>query len=403
MRVLQLHNLASSPGGAETVMYTDGRLLCSKGHDVERFVVKTEDIQEAGRVRSGIKATWNRDVAKRTTSAIRRFEPDIVHVYTPFPLASPAVFWAAAGQSAPVICTLQSYRYSCIKGILYRDGRLCELCKGRRLKLAGVRHTCYHGSLLASGAMTFSLVFHRQIGTFSKKVDLWLALSPFMRDRFVEEGIPADRVLVKPNTAPDLGYNGGPAGNYVVFAGRLEPEKGITTLLEAWRLTRSLPELRILGDGSLRSTVERAASSDHRITFLGWVSADEATKEISRSRFLVFPSEWYEGQPLAMVQALSLGTPAIASDVGNFSELIEDGVSGYLFRSGDPTSLASVVSAAIGASNDATAVRRMRRAARDRYLRGHTERSNISILTAAYDRVLRERQAGAHGGGESPG
>jgi glycosyltransferase involved in cell wall biosynthesis len=392
MKLLQIHNLATSPGGAERVVASDGRLLEDQGADVKLLMLKTTDLQRAGNVRASLKAIWNGDVAAQTADTIQSFDPDVIHIYTPFPLMSPAVFRVASRSGVPVVTTVQSYRYSCIKGVFYRDGQTCELCKGRRLKLSGIRHRCYHNSVPGSVAMTASLVAHRQFGTFRTCVDLWLALSQFMRAKLVEEGMPADRVAVKPNTTPDLGFRPSARSPRIVFAGRLEPEKGVKTLLEAWRRAPSLPELLVFGDGSLRALVEDADLKDSRITFRGWVTQEILEDEIAAARFLVFPSEWYEGNPVTILQSLSAGTPVIASDVGNFSDIIQHGDNGYLFRSGDPGDLASVFAAA--GVGPARADANMRRAARETYLQTYSEEANAKLLLSAYDAATRIRHSG---------
>jgi glycosyltransferase involved in cell wall biosynthesis len=237
---------------------------------------------------------------------------------------------------------------------------------------------------------------HRTIGTFRNHVDVWLPTSGFMRDKLIAEGMPADKIMVKPNTTPDLGHQPLPTGDNALFAGRLVPEKGVQAMLDAWASSPSLPALTVLGDGPLRGLVERAAQADPRITFRGWVDQDTVISELGAARYLILPSEWYEGQPVIALQAFAAGTPIVASDVGNFSEMIDPGANGFLFRSGDSGSLASAVATAWQpASSDKRA--RFRSEARRTYVEHHSEDANREILMAAYEQATRTRRSRSNG------
>ena len=391
MRVLQLHNRAvRRGGGAEDVIESDASLLHSKGFEVEQLLIENAELSELSRARAGMKAIWNLTATRLLEARIDEFRPDIVHVHTPFPLMSPAVFRVASRKFVPTVATVHSYRYSCIKAVLYRDGRVCEVCVGKTLKLSGVRHRCYHDSILGSSAMTFSLTVHRGIGTFRNHVDVWLPISEFMRGKLVDEGLPPERMVVRANTTPDHGCRSDVGGDHALFAGRLVPEKGILTVLDAWRSSRDLPAITILGDGPLRDVVQTVADADDRVTFKGWLDQSDVRAEVEAARFLVLPSEWYEGGlPVIALQALAAGTPVIASDVGNFSAVIQPGLSGYLFRSGDPTSLSSTVERAWAASAPELEV--LKNGARQLYEDRYSERRSAETLLDAYNKATRSR------------
>jgi glycosyltransferase involved in cell wall biosynthesis len=394
--VLQLHNLAIERGGVENVIAADTGVLEAAGVEVELMTIRTGDVYASSRLKAGAKAVWNVETAREVRDRIKAFAPDIAHVYTPFPVMSPAVFRTTTQLQIPTVTTLQSYRYSCIKALFYRDGHVCEDCLGKTFKLPGIRHRCYHDSLLGSSTMTLSLVVHRTIGTFRNNVDVWLPTSGFMRDKLIAEGMPAHKIIVKPNTTPDLGHQPLPAGDNALFAGRLVPEKGVQAMLDAWASSPSLPALTVLGDGPLRGLVELAAAADPRITFKGWVDQDTVISELGAARYLILPSEWYEGQPVIALQSFAAGTPIVASDVGNFSEMIDPGANGFLFRSGDSESLASAVATAWGpASADERA--RFRSEARRTYVEHHSEDANREILMAAYEQAVRTRRSRSNG------
>ncbi|WP_324275692.1 glycosyltransferase family 4 protein [Blastococcus brunescens] len=255
MRVLQLHNHHSGlGGGAMEVLAHEAGLLGGAGHVVEQFTLPPAEQLGLSAVRAGAKAVWNVAAAREARAHIRAFRPDVVHVHTPFPLMSPSVFRAATAEGVPAVATIHSHRYSCVAGTCWRDERVCEDCVGTRLKLAGVRHRCYHDSVGASGALTLGLVAHRAVGTFHRHVARYLTLTGFARGLLVRDGFPADRITVKPNSVPDTGFRAEPRSDErrLVFVGRLVDVKGVATLLEAWRQVPPGMRLVIAGDGPLR-------------------------------------------------------------------------------------------------------------------------------------------------------
>jgi glycosyltransferase involved in cell wall biosynthesis len=339
VKVLQLHNRQLTRGGADIQMEREAEGLRKRGHLVDAVLVDNGQVAEIGRVRAAAKAVWNGQVVGELSARIRSFGPDVVHVHTPFPLMSPAVFVAAHRTGVPVVATSQSHRYNCIKATMLRDGKICEACVGRSVKLPGVRHRCYQDSLPGSAVMTTTMAVHQLGGTFRRCIDRYLALTPFMRERIIAEGIPPSHVVVKPNSAPDPGPPRTEREGYALYAGRFVPEKGIATLLAAWSAFTGPLDLVVVGDGDLRPSVEAAAADDPRITLHGWRDSEGVASLLAGADVLVLPSEWYEGLPVVLAEAFAAGTPVISSDVGNFTDYVEPGVNGTRFSTADPASL----------------------------------------------------------------
>lgn len=387
MRILQAHNHHAAKGGAMEVLAHERELLVGAGHEVEQYTLPAaEDLGLSG-LRAGAKAVWNREAARDVRALVRSFGADVLHVHTPFPLMSPSVFRAAHAAGVPAVTTLHSYRYSCVVGTCVRDGHICEDCVGKKLKLPGVVHKCYHDSRGASVALTLGLDVHRAVGTFSRAVTRYLTLTEFSRKLLIRDGYPADRIMVKPNSVPDPGYRAEPASDErrVVFAGRLIDVKGVRTLLDAWQRTPSGMTLVIAGDGELRPLVEERAAADPSIRFVGWVQEQEVTDLMASAELVVVPSQWYEGAPLVILRSLGVGTPVLVSDLENLStEVLEDEV-GWTFATGDATDLADKLS---GFVSEPARARDIRARARASYDRRYSPQQDIGRLEAVYAEVV---------------
>ena len=384
MKVLQLHNHHQSLGGAMEVLAHEALLLTDGGHQVRTYALPAAQELGLGPLRAGMKAVWNVEACREVETQIRDFRPDVVHVHTPFPLLSPAVFRTAKGLGVPTLTTLHSYRYSCIAGTCHRDGAVCEDCVGKRLKLPGLRHRCYHDSAGASAALTISLALHRQLGTFHQAVDRFLTLTSFSRDLLIRDGIPADKIVVKPNSVPDPGpvTARGPSQRYVTFAGRLMDIKGVRTMLDAWqRADHGDLHLRIAGDGPLRPLVEERCAADPSMSFLGWVGEAEVFDLMGGAEAVLVPSEWYEGLPLVLLRSLAVGTPVIASDLDNISAELLDDDAGAAFGVGDPVALAAVLT---GLAKHPEQWQRRRASARRSYDRRYSPPADLRMLEAVY-------------------
>ena len=258
---------------------------------------------------------------------------------------------------------------------------------GRPLALPGVRHGCYRGSPAATAAVAATTALHRAAGTFAHRVDRFVALSESARALFVEGGLPAAKVAVKPN-ALARDPEPGPGGGGVLFAGRLTEEKGVRVLLDAWARAPDLPALQVAGDGPLAAEVEAAAAADPRVTWLGWQGGAAMDALMGGAALLAAPSLWYEGWPLVATEAMGQGTPVVATDHGAFSEMIDDGWTGRLFPRGDAEALAECVRWALADPDRRDVMRAATwQSFRDRYSRD----ANYRRLRAVYADALAER------------
>ena len=228
---------------------------------------------------------------------IRRERPAIAHFTNTFPLISPAAYYVARSEGVKIVQSLHNYRLVCPNSLLLRDAKPCEACVGKRVSWSAVRYGCYHNNRRETAVVTAMLAFHRAIGTWNRLVDAFFAMNEFARQKFIEGGLPASKIFVKPNFVyGDLGPGKG-SGGYGVYIGRLSVEKGIDTLLTAWSQLEIDVPLTIVGDGPLADSVRQAAAENARIRWAGIPDSRARARDSECGKVLVVPSMCYEGPP----------------------------------------------------------------------------------------------------------
>jgi glycosyltransferase involved in cell wall biosynthesis len=381
MKLLLVHNRYQQSGGEDAVFDFEASLLERAGHKVHRLVVSNTDIQNTyEKALTAWSLPWNSRGFMLVADAITRSAPNLMHVHNTFPLLSPSIYEAAASAHVPVVQTLHNFRITCANGMLLRDSVPCELCISKSPYNA-VRFRCYRNSYSGSFAVARLIASQRRRKPYYPAVSRFVALSEFARSRFVLAGLPPDRITVKPNGTIDHGFRRGGKGLAILFVGRLSKEKGIDTLIRA-ACSTSVP-VRIIGNGPLRTALQSNAPTN--VTFLGRISHEGVTAEMARARCLVMPSISYEGFPLTLVEAYSMGLPVIASRLGSLQELVEDGVTGLHFAPNDASELASAIERL---TTDAELAARLGHEARKRYEARFTPECVLNDLEDIYRSVL---------------
>ena len=335
MRVLVLHNRYRSgdTSGENRVVHDESELLRTAGHDVTTWQAEPQVDTLAGQVRAATDAVWSRRAAAKVRTLVAERSIDVVHAHNLFPSLSPAVLRAARDAGAAVVVTLHNYRYLCLPGSLIRDGSACDVCVGR-VPWRGVVHRCYRGSAAGSATIATSLTLHRSVSSFDA-VGRYAAVSGFIRDTYDRVGFAPGRIVVKPNFAPPAAIRERP-GEGFVFLGRLAPEKGVDTLLEAWRGgAGSLEPLTVVGSGPSEAALRAAAPPGVR--FLGDVASDRVPDLIRSARAVMIPSRWEEAAvPRVALEAYACGVPVISSDRGALPEGVIHGETGLIVPADDP-------------------------------------------------------------------
>lgn len=382
MRVLIVHNAYQQRGGEDSVVDSEIALLRQHGHEVEAYIRHNDEVTGQSKVSLAMQTMWSPRSMDDIGELASGFRPDVIHVHNTLPLVSPSVFWAARRLGIPVVQTLHNFRLMCPQAMFLRDGKVCEDCLGH-VPWWGVARACYRESAVQTAVLSASVTWHRAVGTYDKAVTAFIALSEFSRGKFIEGGLPADRITVKPNFVEDAGRpDEGAPRTGGLFVGRLSHEKGIEVLLAALGgAGAGAPRVEVVGSGEMEAAV-RAGIGD---AFAGYQPLSDILSRMRRSAYLVLPSICYENFPRSIAEAYASGLPVIASRMGAMAELVEDGRTGLLFNPGDASDLRARLA---WADAHPERMREMGREARAVYEKKYTPGINHELLTAIYRRAM---------------
>ncbi len=349
-KVLIVHNYYKIPGGEDSVVKNELKLLKDNGHSVFFYSRNNSEIDSMSffrRLLLPFGFIFNLKTYKDIRAIILKEGIDIIHVHNTLSLISPAVYYAADKCGVPVVQTVHNFRLVCPGATLFRDGHICEECIAGGLGVS-VTHKCYRNSVLQTLICAVSTWIHRMLGIYGRLY--YICLTGFNKKKLLEANISGkkifdpDRMYIKPNFV-DLKYDAPKKGSAYIYIGRLDLQKGLKVLLDAWKIMGDkAPELFIYGKGPLEKECINYIK-DNRINALykGFVSNADAVHIIGGARAVILPTLWYEGYPMTIAEAIGLGTPVISSDIGNAGALIEEGVTGLKFQAGLPQSLVSAV------------------------------------------------------------
>ena len=380
LKILVVHNAYQHKGGEDSVVEAEVALLAAHGHSVELFTRHNDALAQMPKVAAAVQTLWSSQSGHAFEALLRAFKPDVVHVHNTFPLISPSIYWVANRLGVPVVQTLHNFRLLCPQAMFLRDGKVCEDCLGK-LPWRGAVRGCYRSSKQQSTVLAGMVTVHRAMGTWQNKVTRYIALNEFCRNKFIEGGLPASRVVIKPNfvdfEAPAEGARAG-----FLFVGRLSAEKGVDVLVGAAQCFEHVG-IRVAGTGPEAALLNNAKG----VAALGALNMDAVRLEMSQSMALVLPSICYDSFPRTLVEAFASRLPVIASRLGPLAQLVQDGVTGLLFEPGNVEDLAEKMQ---WAQQHPEQMAQMGRNARAQYEAEFTAERNYQLLMAIYQDAIAE-------------
>ena len=384
MQILSVHNKYLIRGGEDESQELERRILLENGHKVDLYEEDNTRVKSLNPAQLALRTIWSTEAYQLVKQRLQNSTYNLVHIQNFFPLISPSVYYAAKEQGVPIVQSLRNYRLLCPNGLFFRNGKVCEDCLGNFIPYPGIVNACYRENMLASGSVASMLTVHRAMNTWNKMVDIYITLTEFARQKMIQGGLPAEKIVVKPNFVhPDPGIGEG-RGGYALFVGRLSEEKGLDTLLAAWEKLAGKIPLKIVGDGPLSAEMIAATKRIPQIEWLGRRPMSEVYDLMGEAMFVVFPSKWYETFGRVAVEAFAKGTPVIAANIGAIAELVDSGRTGLHFRPGDADDLTANVESVLA---NPSRLSQMRQEARAEFETKYTAKNNYQRIMKIYEQA----------------
>lgn len=390
-KILVVHNYYQIPGGEDTVVENEVKLLKENGHKVILYNRNNNEIKNFSMIKKILlpfMMIFNLRTYREIRKIIKEENIDIVHVHNTLNLVSPAVYYAALSLKVPVIQTIHNFRLLCPSGTFYRDGHICEDCVAKGMRCS-IKHGCYRESKLQTLIYVFNLKIHQFLGVYGKIN--YIALTEFNKEKLLNfKQIEDKRIFIKPNFSENS-INMVPyeqRDDYFVFVGRIDKLKGIEMLLQAWKtMGKEALELIICGTGPEEEWCKKYIEENEllKIKMMGFLSIREVNKMIAYSKALILPTQWYEGFPMVIVEAYSNGTPVIGSNLGNTGNIIKENKTGLKFSANSLKELSECIEKIKQNNTICDSVIQ-------EYRENYTKEKNYEILKAIYDKVYEDNK-----------
>lgn len=337
-KILMIHNFYQIGGGEHTVFENEVKMLRENGHEVLTYTRSNDELKSSKLklLLSPLSTIWSFKSYVEVRKLIKQNQIDVVHCHNTFPLISPSVYYAARSLKVPVIQTIHNFRFLCPNGTFYREGHICEECKKHQSFKTAWKHGCYRNSRLQTAVVIAMLKFHRWIGTY-RKIS-YIFLTEFNKLKFDQlMDVNGSNIFIKPNFVEEAESSNSTKEIYntFVFAGRLEENKGIPFLLDAWPELPAEYQLHIYGDGTYKAQVEKASERFDNIQYYGFKPQKDIFSDLSSAQALLFPSNLYEGFPMTLSECFSMGCPVVSTNMGNQNDMVYQAKGGAVFPCND--------------------------------------------------------------------
>ena len=402
MKILLIDNYHYIKGGSETVYFNSARLLEQAGHEVI-FFSRNRDLnlpydKDSYFISDSKKHTkfinlqnyfYNSEVVSHLQMLINDEKPDIAHAHLMWGCMAPAIFKVLRNNHIPLIHTVHDYRMVC-PAYTFRNGcgEVCEKCRDGKF-IECFKGRCSKGSVVQSAIMAAEMYYRNKKWHPTKELDGIIYVSNFAKQKHEEFDGRFINIL---NTVlynfTNVGETYSPIdedGGYYLFYGRLSHEKGIATLIEVFARHPEL-KLKIVGTGPKEQELKQKKCSN--VEFLGFKTGEELYNLVRKARFVCVPSEWYENNPMTIIEAYSMGVPVIGANIGGIPEIIEEERTGFLFESGEAESLEKAVQKSIAVSQDEYATMKLSAL---RFAKEHFDSAKYKErLVRFYEKVIKE-------------
>lgn len=367
MKILLAHNNYGKYSGEESVVDQMAAMWTEHGHQVVQLRMSTADSRNSllGKMHGFLAGLYSPKGVRAMCRILKEERPDVVNVHNLYPFISPAALFECKKAGVPVVMTVHNFRLICPTGLFMRDGKPCELCLERGNEWGCVRYNCEH-SLLKSVGYAARNAVARYSGAYHKCVDRFACITGFQRQKLIQAGFNAEKIVVIPNSVPCPPTFQSIVGDYIAYVGRLSYEKGYDLLIE---VARRHPDIQFRFAGAKRMPGE--VETPKNVCFMGYLKGKGLSDFIQDARFLVIPSRCYEGFPMAILEAAQFGKPAVGPNHGGFTEIIGEGdvAIGRLFTPGDVDALEQQV---VSLWNNPNEIARLGGKAYDRLLREYS-------------------------------
>lgn len=391
--IFLIHNTYLQKGGEDSVVAQELACLQQEEYTVHTLFFNNAQQGMISLLRYPFQLFFNFSAFIKVYRLVKKHQIDIVHVHNFYYKASPSIFWAAKAAGAKTVMTLHNYRLFCLNGLLFQHNQPCTLCIDQKSFSPGIQQKCFKESGFFSWALALSNKLHQQVNTFSKKIDRFVVINPLQEQLLINTGIPSNKIMNKPNFFKGFNHQTPPPfesrDDFYLYVGRLNPEKGIKELVQAFK--ENGKKLRIVGDGPLAEWVKSQIgtptdatndSTTSQITYTPALPRESLAALYQSCKALILPSRWYEGQPMTVIEAQSTGAIVIAADSPNMKRMVTHGMNGFLYPLEPSHQLNEVIH--IFEARSVEANDGMSKAAYQQFLRSYTEEQHINALKLLY-------------------
>lgn len=382
MKVLQVHNVYIGKTGEEAVVTEEKKVLEKYGHDVIQLIKDNSELTNrtiTERLKVYASLTGSKSIALELEDLLDREQPDVCHVHNTFPLITPIVYKVCHSKAVPVVQTLHNYKMVCTNSLLFRNGEVCEACLNKSL-YNSIKFKCYRDSYTATAMQAHVIQYHRNKDTWINLIDKYICLTEFQKDKLVSGGMNEDRLVVKPNFLSEDGKNI-TREDFFLFVGRLNDSKGLQDLLHLFNTNRT-SKFILIG----KSETPEIFNQFDNVIHMGEQDRSVVLTYMRKCKAVLFPSKYYEGMPIVILEAFSHKKPVISRNTGAMSSMIESGRNGLKYEDRD-----EFVSAVAKFQTDNEWVETLGEAAFSDYQEKYSETKGYENLINVYSSVLANR------------